>query len=708
MSEQFRASEDVEVDLRAVFGAVGRRLPLLILIALIVGAGVFAALQFVEPKYRAETTILIDTGETDLTGQADQTLTTTLLDAQGIASQVQLIQSRDVVLAVIDQLNLTEVPEFDPTQAQPSIIDRVLGWVGLGASQSDQPAEEVVLAKFRQRLDVHAIQNTRVISISFVSADPQLAADVANAVAQQYINRQRQVQLETTTDATEWLQNEIAALSDRVVEAEAAVETFRAEHDLFVTGQTAAGTNEVTLVTQSLTDLSAELSRVQTARAEAEAKADLIRTNLDNGSPLSSLDVLNSAVIQNLREQEAQIQSDLAEATATYLPGHPRIQALNAQLNDVEDAIRAEAMNILAGLENEATLERNYEAELNDQLNQLKDAAATSNQDEVQLRALERIAESDRQLLETYQALARDAVSRQSADFIPVNARIISLAAAPIEAYFPKPFSMAAIAAIITLMLAAAIALVRELASGRATRRVERPEAPQVPGQVPVDGRVRWDDDSEVRRMMPHAPGDKSALAAQIEQSLTGIAGKLRQKKARRVLITMADGAGDDGRPLAAVALARTLARTGARTLLVDLHADDADRIAMGETESLPGFGDLFAGEASFAQVIFRDRNSPAHYIPRGRQVAFADHDRLAELTEALDQTYDHVLYDISDPLVSLLGPSADAAVLLTEVEPSDPRTVKAYEAIKGLSSAEILLLVTAPLPAESVEGAAA
>jgi succinoglycan biosynthesis transport protein ExoP len=689
MSEQFRASEDVEVDLRAVFGAVGRRLPLLILIALIVGAGVFAALQFVEPKYRAETTILIDTGETDLTGQADQTLTTTLLDAQGIASQVQLIQSRDVVLAVIDQLNLTEVPEFDPTQAQPSIIDRVLGWVGLGASQSDQPAEEVVLAKFRQR-------------------DPQLAADVANAVAQQYINRQRQVQLETTTDATEWLQNEIAALSDRVVEAEAAVETFRAEHDLFVTGQTAAGTNEVTLVTQSLTDLSAELSRVQTARAEAEAKADLIRTNLDNGSPLSSLDVLNSAVIQNLREQEAQIQSDLAEATATYLPGHPRIQALNAQLNDVEDAIRAEAMNILAGLENEATLERNYEAELNDQLNQLKDAAATSNQDEVQLRALERIAESDRQLLETYQALARDAVSRQSADFIPVNARIISLAAAPIEAYFPKPFSMAAIAAIITLMLAAAIALVRELASGRATRRVERPEAPQVPGQVPVDGRVRWDDDSEVRRMMPHAPGDKSALAAQIEQSLTGIAGKLRQKKARRVLITMADGAGDDGRPLAAVALARTLARTGARTLLVDLHADDADRIAMGETESLPGFGDLFAGEASFAQVIFRDRNSPAHYIPRGRQVAFADHDRLAELTEALDQTYDHVLYDISDPLVSLLGPSADAAVLLTEVEPSDPRTVKAYEAIKGLSSAEILLLVTAPLPAESVEGAAA
>ncbi len=486
------------------------------------------------------------------------------------------------------------------------------------------------------------------------------------------------------------------------------METYRAQHNLFLTGQPNTGDTEITLVTQSLSDLSAELSRVQNTRTQAEAKADLIRTNLDNGSPLSSLDVLNSPVIQNLRAQETQIQSDLAEAAATYLPNHPRIQALNAQLSDIENAIRAEARNVLAGLENEAALERNYEAELNDQLTQLRAAAATSNQAEVQLRALQRVADSERQLLDTYQGLARDAVSRQSADFIPVNARIISLAAAPIAAYFPKPVSMSVIAFIITMMLGAAILLVRELASGRTTRPVQRPATPVVPGQVPVDGRMRWDDDSEVRRMMPRAPGDQSALAARIEQSLTGIATKLSQKKARRILITMADGTNDGGRPLAAVALARTLARKGARTLLVDLHSDDADRVAMGETETLPGFGDLFAGEASFAQVIFRDRNSPAHYIPRGRQVAFTDRDRLAELTEALDQTYDHVVYDISDALVPLLGPSAGAAVLLTEVEPSDPRTVKAYENIKGLSSAEILLLVTAPLPTADMAGAAA
>ena len=338
MSEQFRASEDVEVDLRAVFGAVGRRLPILILLAILVGGGVFVGLQFVQSKYRAETTVLIDTGQTDLAGQNDQALTTTLLDSQGIASQVQLIQSRDVVTAVIDQLNLTEVPEFDPTQAQPSIINRVLGWIGLGNTPTDLPAEEVVLAAFRKRLDVHAIQDTRVISISFVSADPQLAADVANAMAQQYIDYQRRIQLQSTSDATDWLQTEIANLSDRVVQAETAVETFRTQHDLFVTGQAANGNNEVTLVTQSLTDLSAELTRVQNARAEAESKADLIRANLDNGSPMSSLDVLNSPVIQNLREQQAQIQSDLAQATATYLPNHPRIQALNAQLNDIEAA----------------------------------------------------------------------------------------------------------------------------------------------------------------------------------------------------------------------------------------------------------------------------------------------------------------------------------------------------------------------------------
>ncbi len=697
MSEQFRM-EQSEVDLRAVFGAVGRRLPLLILLALLVGAATFALLRLVDPLYRAEVTVLIETNESDLI-RADEALTTTLLDTEGIASQVELIRSREVALAVIAELNLTTVAEFDPAQAEPSIMDRVLGWVGLGGDDSDRAVEEVVLADFRSRLTVNSIADTRVISISFSAADPQLAADVANAVASQYIRLQRESRLQTTSDATAWLEDEITALSTRVVEAEAAVETYRAQQDLFLAG----GTTPMTLVAQRLADISAELSRVQAARAEAESKAALIRANLETGAALNSLDVLNSTLIQNLREQQVLLRAQIAEASATYLPGHPQIRALNAQLADLDEAIRAEANNIMLGFENEAALARGYEAELNAQLNDLRAAAAESNQAEVQLRALERVADAEGQLLETYLALVREAVSRQNSGFVPVNVRVISPAAAPIEAYYPKPMAMTAIAVIITLMLGAAFLLVRELASGRAVRTVQQRSLPG----TRVVGRVRWDEEGDVRRMMPHDPADPSALAGQIEQSLAAVAQKVRETGARRVVITTADGGSAEGRPLAAVALARTMARKGGRVLLVDLHADDADRLAMGDEKTLPGFGDLFAGEASFAQVIFRDRSSPAHYIPTGKAIDRDDEGRLSTLTEALEQTYDCVLYDIGEELVSVLAPGAGAALIVTEEEPSDPSKISAHETITSVSKAEILWLVTAPPPA-SEQGAAA
>ncbi len=471
MSNQFAG--DVDVDLRAVFGAIGRALPILLVVALLVAAGTYVLLGTAAPRYRAETMVLIETGESAITRATDAAATVALLDQQGIASQVQLIRSRAVALAVIEQLRLTEAAEFDPAQAPPSLFARLLGFVGLGGGEEapTAPAVGVVLDDFLTRLEVIPIAQTRVISIAFVSSDPQLAADIANAVAQQYIAQQRSVQRETTAGASQWLEGEIARLSARVVAAEEDVERFRARSDLFRTGIT-----DVTIIAQRLADTSAELQRIRTARAEAEAKAALIRVSLESGRSLSSLEVLNSPLVQRLREQEVLLRSQIAEASATLLPGHPRLRELNAQLGDLEEAIRGEAMNILAGLDTEATLARSYEAQLAAAETDLKTAVAASSQAEVQLRALERVATAERDLLETYLSLAREAISRQNADYLPVNARIISSAAAPLDSYFPKKVPMSLAALIVTLMIGAAFMLMRELASGRATR----------PGALPV------------------------------------------------------------------------------------------------------------------------------------------------------------------------------------------------------------------------------
>src|SRR5690606_18700966 len=111
-----------------------------------------------------------------------------------------------------------------------------------------------------------------------------------------------------------------------------------------------------------------------------------------------------------------------------------------------------------------------------------------------------------------------------------------------------------------------------ELASGRSLRAATYelpavPVMPVVPDAVPVGARIRWSDEGDVRRMMPHDPRASTGLADQVEQSLSAIASHIREKGARRILITMAEGPGQDGRPLAAVALARTMARGGSRVV---------------------------------------------------------------------------------------------------------------------------------------------
>jgi Mrp family chromosome partitioning ATPase len=224
---------------------------------------------------------------------------------------------------------------------------------------------------------------------------------------------------------------------------------------------------------------------------------------------------------------------------------------------------------------------------------------------------------------------------------------------------------------------------------------------------MPVDARARWADDSGVRRMMPGMPVAEPSMIDRVEESLASIAGEIASSAAGRVLVTLAEGSDRAGRPLAAVALGRALARADRRTVLIDLRGDGANAASMGEASGLPGFFDLFAGKASFAQSIFRDRRSRLHFIPAGRDKlapAQLDAERLETILSALDHTYDHVIVDAADEMIGLVGPTAKVAVVVSEFGSSDPRTVAAFDRVTAASSANILLLLVEPKPGSEGE----
>ncbi|MBL8581045.1 MAG: GumC family protein, partial [Rhizobiaceae bacterium] len=460
-----RAPEDMDVDLRRLFASLAANWLRIVVVAALIAAVAFALAWVSKPRYSAETRLLIETQESiftrpDARGDGDASV----LDQEGVASQVELIASTDLIKQVAKSLNLAKLPEFDEA-ADMSLLDRILVRTGLRSDPFEIPAEERVLKAFRERLNVYRVENSRVIVIGFSSEDPKLAAEVPNALAEAYLATSREAKQQSNVEATDWLKPEIEDLTKRVREAEARVAEFRGKSDLLV------GQNNSVLATQQLSELSTELSRVRAARAGAEATAQSVRDALKNGASLDAFpEVLSSGLIQRLRERQVQLKADIADLSTTLLENHPRIRSLKSQLADLDTQIRASAGQVLQGLETEAATAKLREDQIVADLNRLKVESARAGEDEVELRALEREANAQRELLESYLTRYREATSRSDRNYLPVDARIFSRAVVPTEPYFPKILPIVGAAFVGSLLMMAIVTLLSELFSGRAMR----------------------------------------------------------------------------------------------------------------------------------------------------------------------------------------------------------------------------------------------
>ena len=255
----------------------------------------------------------------------------------------------------------------------------------------------------------------------------------------------------------------------KVADAEAKVEAFRAKSNLLV------GPNNTTLSAQQLGDINAQLAAARTQKADAQARAKLIRRMLQSGEPIESSDILNSELIRRLSEQRVTLRAQLAEQSSSLLDNHPRIKELKAQIADLDKQIRKEAETMARSLENDSKL---ADARVESQLatfDLLKGQAATTNEQDIQLRALERDAKSQRDLLESYLAKYREASARDTINSAPPDARVISRATVSNVPAYPKKLPTVLIASLATLVLMSGMVLTRELLAGPASAATRMP-----------------------------------------------------------------------------------------------------------------------------------------------------------------------------------------------------------------------------------------
>src|SRR5262247_1183200 len=455
-----------ELDLGAVGRALMRKKLWVIMPTLVVAALAFVTVNLVSPRYRSEARLLIEGRENVFLRPEAEKLAERErpVDPEAVSSQVQLVLSRDLARKVIRDLKLAERPEFDPAAHGVSILRHMLGLAGLAKDPLRMSAEERVLEAYYERLTAFAVDKSRVIAVEFSSSDPDLAAKAANAIAEAYLALQQGAKQDQTRVASQVLGGEIDNLRRRVAEAEAKVEEFRAKSNLFV------GANNTSLSNQQLGELNSALALARSQKAEAEAKARLIRNLLKSGQPLESSYIVNSELIRRLSEQGATLRAQLAEQSSTLLGNHPRIKELKAQISNLDEQMRREGEKLVRALENDARIAGARVEALTASLDQLKRQAGSTGEQDVQLRALEREAKAQRDLLESYLARYREANAREQLDIVPTEARIISRAIVSNNPAFPKKMPVVLITSIATLLLAAAFVTTGELLAGNVYR----------------------------------------------------------------------------------------------------------------------------------------------------------------------------------------------------------------------------------------------
>jgi uncharacterized protein involved in exopolysaccharide biosynthesis/Mrp family chromosome partitioning ATPase len=645
----------------------------------------FLAVNSITPRYQSEARLLLEARENVfLRAEADKTGERTTIDPEAVTSQIQLVLSRDLARDVIQKEKLADKPEFDPAAGRLSGLRSIFGALGFGRDLSAMSREERALEAYYDRISVYTVEKSRVIAIDFSSENPDLAAKVANTIAETYLNRQQAAKQEQTRAASLWLAGEIDKMRTRVAEAEAKVEEYRSRANLY------AGSNNTSLPSQQLTEINSQIAAARGQKADLETRARQLRDQIRSGRPIDSADIASSDTMRRLIEQRIAVRTQLAEQSTTLLDQHPRIKELKAQISEVDRQIQIEGERLLRQLDNDAIVAGDRVVALAVNLDQVKKIASETSEQDVQLRALEREAKTQRDLLESYLVKYREAAARDSISAAPPEARIISGATPAIKPGYPKKLAIVLIAAFAAFTLSSGFVVTNALLAAPAPsygfaygpapdapqivpspQVVSPPLAPAAPLQEVAAGYVTRTIDHVVRDM--HNASDSGRIA------VIGIV--------RNV-----------GTTYAAITLARALAQN-ANVVLVDLAFSAPNLSVVSTDPSAPGIAELTRGKVSFGDIVTRDQYSRVHVVAAGDVgndvAALSSSPMLATVIEALGRSYEYVVIDAGsagDVSPDCLAPLATRAMLVA-ADPSSSVTKAVRERLLRAGFREVAVI---------------
>lgn len=686
------------VDFGYLFAILRSNLGFVAVSTLLSAIAMFVYLQFTAPSYTAYAQLMLDTRKERVT-PAEGVVSNLDLTQSVLAGEVITIRSNVLLGQVVDNLDLLSTPEFDPRQPRSEPIFAKVKRVLRRSSErphefaARMPLETLrswVIGNLRNDLVVSQLGVSYAIGISYESTNPQLAADVANAVAEQYIQSQLSAKSEATMRANVWLAKQLEDLSVQVEAADQAVVDFKAQMIEMANGNADS-------INQLLAELNTRLVSSSTDRADAEVRLGQVRALMAEGGLTMVADVVTSPLLDTLQRQHAELAAAQAQMAGTLGPKHPDMIRFTAQISDIIRSIEGELRRKLEAMSSEVTVTQNREDALQIQIDDVSGRADSLAMSSVRLRQLERTADATRLVYENF--LSRFKETTAQADFQTPEARIIGEAVVPAVPSAPRK-SLLLLASVV-LGMAASIAFVFLRNLMRAPIRTPEDLAgiTNLPNLATLP--YIWKFFSEFDWLRKElASGGASPYMEHVRGIRTALFDMSRSKKPKVILITSATP--NEGKTSLCCALGHTLSRKGTSVLLIDadLRRPDLRRVLQLQGDD-KCFGEYLQGTIKGGDLIIHSSMIDVDVIsPVSSSRDAADlllSPQLATLIQKMSRKYDHIIIN-APPVMHL----ADALVLarfadatLFTVRCGKTRAKTARNAILRLKDSDANLLGT-------------
>ena len=604
------------------------------------------------PQYTAVSTLEIQRETGSFVNVEGAESKSSFVDQEFYQTQYGLLRSQALADRVATDLKLYDNVRFF------EMFGAGKEWFEDGRMKANAPARDVRIRAaggiLLRNFVVRPARLSRLVGIEFTSPDPGLSKMVVDKWAVDFIQVTLERRYGATAYAKKFLEQRLAQLRQRIDSGQRQLVAYAGREgivNLPGTGGTAGGAAapERSLAASDLETLNAELTKATADRIQAESRI--------NSSAGEVREALDNTAITSLRQKRAELSADYAKMMVQFEPGYPPARALSTQIDQLDRSISREEQRVTGSIRQtyQASLAR--EQDLKQRVEGLKEGVLDFRRRSIQYDIFQRDVDTSRQL---YDALLQRYKEIGVAGGIGVNnIAVVDPAEYPSGPSSPRLFINMALALLVGMILGIGGALAAE----QVDQGITDPSEVEDSLNVPLLGTIPKSAGGDVVEAIKDR---KSALNEAYLSLQTNLAFSTSHGLPRTLAITSTRPA--EGKTTTSFALARSLARSNHRVLLIDADMRSPSIHHLLDLDNAQGLSNYLSGSDKLDELIRASGFDNLSIMSAGPQPPSAPEllssDRLERLIEELSSRFDQIVFD-APPVMGL----ADAPLVCSRME---------------------------------------